>query len=190
MIVSDQTAAAAPRNAPKAAHAPGDGAIRADSPAGRPAHERPQSGNTGPMLASPRCGAKTRSGGGCRAPAVHGKKRCRMHGGAPGSGAPRANQNARKHGLFTRDAIEERREIRELLGEARRILKGAEVTHSHMRSREESSTIRRDPQSRSITTSAFLETTAIFGADSAPPQVAKGARRIVNHLGSGAVVRT
>jgi len=47
--------------------------------------------NTGPMLASPRCGAKTRSGGACRSPAVHGKKRCRMHGGAPGSGAPKAN---------------------------------------------------------------------------------------------------
>ncbi len=79
-------------------------------------------GNTGPMLASPRCGAKTRSGGSCRSPAVHGKKRCRMHGGAPGSGAPRANRNARKHGLFTRDAIAERRQIRALLGEARRFL--------------------------------------------------------------------
>jgi len=61
-------------------------------------------------------------GGACRSPAVHGKKRCRMHGGAQGSGAPRANQNARKHGLFTRDAIAERRQIRALLGEARRFL--------------------------------------------------------------------
>ena len=78
--------------------------------------------HTGPMLASPRCGAKTRAGGACRAPAVHGKKRCRMHGGATGSGAPRANQNARKHGLFTRDAIEERRRIQALLGEARKLL--------------------------------------------------------------------
>jgi hypothetical protein len=34
-----------------------------------------------------RCGARIRSGGACRAHAVHGKKRCRMHGGAPGSGA-------------------------------------------------------------------------------------------------------
>lgn len=75
-----------------------------------------------PMLASPRCGAKTRRGGACRSPAVHGKKRCRMHGGAPGSGAPRANQNARKHGLFTREAIEERRRIAVLLGEARKLL--------------------------------------------------------------------
>ncbi|MDR3486490.1 MAG: HGGxSTG domain-containing protein [Bradyrhizobium sp.] len=78
--------------------------------------------NTGPMLASPRCGAKTRTSGTCRSPAVHGKKRCRMHGGAHGSGAPKANQNARKHGLFTRDAIAERRRIRALLGEARKLL--------------------------------------------------------------------
>ena len=79
-------------------------------------------GNTGPMLASRRCGAKTRSGGACRSPAVHGRKRCRMHGGAQGSGAPRANRNARKHGLFTRDAIAERRQIQALLGEARKLL--------------------------------------------------------------------
>ncbi len=78
--------------------------------------------NTGPMLASPRCGARTRSGGACRSPAVHGRKRCRMHGGAPGSGPPKANRNARKHGLFTKDAIEERKRIQALLGEARRLL--------------------------------------------------------------------
>jgi hypothetical protein len=78
--------------------------------------------NTGPMLASRRCGAKTRCGGACRSPAVSGRKRCRMHGGAHGSGAPRANRNARKHGLFTRDAIAERRQIQVLLGEARKLL--------------------------------------------------------------------
>jgi hypothetical protein len=32
------------------------------------------------------------------------------------------HQNARKHGLFTRDAIAERRRIQALLGEARRLL--------------------------------------------------------------------
>jgi len=32
-----------------------------------------------------------------------------------GSGAPKANQNARKHGLFPRDAIAERRRIQALL---------------------------------------------------------------------------
>ncbi len=78
--------------------------------------------NTGPMLAGPRCGAQTRCGGACRSPAVHGKKRCRMHGGAQGSGVPRANQNARKPGLFTRDAIAERRQIQALLGDARKLL--------------------------------------------------------------------
>ena len=78
--------------------------------------------NTGPMLASLRCSAKTRCGGACRSPAVHGKKRCRMHGGAKGSGAPTANRNARKHGLFTGEAIAERRQIQALLGDARRLL--------------------------------------------------------------------
>ena len=78
--------------------------------------------NTGPMLASPRCGAKTRASGACRSPAVHGRRRCRMHGGAPGSGAPRANQNARTHGMFTRDAIADRWQIQALLGEARKLL--------------------------------------------------------------------
>jgi hypothetical protein len=52
--------------------------------------------NTDPMLAGRRCGAKTRSGKSCGSPAVHGNKRCRMHGGAPGSGAPRGHQNALK----------------------------------------------------------------------------------------------
>jgi hypothetical protein len=78
--------------------------------------------NTGPMLASSRCGAKIRSGGLCRSPAVRGKKRCRMHGGAPGSGAPRANQNARQHGLFTKVAIAERKRIQTLLADARKLL--------------------------------------------------------------------
>lgn len=78
--------------------------------------------NTGPMLASPRCGAKVRSGGSCRSPAMRGKRRCRMHGGARGSGAPRSNQNALKHGRFTRDAIAERGRIEALLGEARKLL--------------------------------------------------------------------
>jgi hypothetical protein len=74
------------------------------------------------MLASRRCGAKTRTSGACRSPAVHGKKRCRMHGGAEGSGAPTANRNARKHGRFAGDAIAERRQIQALLGEARKLL--------------------------------------------------------------------
>jgi uncharacterized protein YjcR len=45
-----------------------------------------------------------------------------MHGGAPESGAPKGNQNARKHGRFTQDAIAERKQIQALLGEARKLL--------------------------------------------------------------------
>jgi hypothetical protein len=75
------------------------------------------------MLTSPRCGAKTRSGGSCRSPAVRGKRRCRMHGGAPGSGAPKGNQNARRQGLFTGSAIAERKQVQALLGEARELLR-------------------------------------------------------------------
>jgi hypothetical protein len=77
---------------------------------------------TGPMLASPRCGAKIRSGGSCRSPAVRGKRRCRLHGGAPESGAPRGNQNARKHGRFTGKAIAERKRIEAVLADARKLL--------------------------------------------------------------------
>ena len=78
--------------------------------------------NTGAMLTSRRCGAKIRSGGSCRSPAMRGKRRCRMHGGAKQSGAPRGNQNARQQGLFTGDAIAERRQIQALLGDARKLL--------------------------------------------------------------------
>jgi hypothetical protein len=78
--------------------------------------------NTRPMLASPRCGAKTRCGGSCRLPALRGKRRCRMHGGAPGSGAPKGNRNARRHGRFTGEAIAERKQVRDLLEEAWKLL--------------------------------------------------------------------
>jgi hypothetical protein len=79
--------------------------------------------NTGPMRASLRCGAKTRSGRPCRSPAVSGKRRCRMHGGAPGSGAPCGNKNALKSGLCTREALEERRRLRDFLRQARSLIK-------------------------------------------------------------------
>ena len=73
--------------------------------------------NIGPMRASPRCGARTRKGTPCEAPAVAGKARCRMHGGAAGSGAPRGNRNALKHGRFTGEAIAERRAVRAMIRE-------------------------------------------------------------------------
>jgi hypothetical protein len=57
---------------------------------------------------------------------VSGKKRCRMHGGAPGSGAPRGNQNALKDGLHTREAIAERRQLRALLRQSRLLIQKIE----------------------------------------------------------------
>jgi hypothetical protein len=78
--------------------------------------------NTGPMLASLRCGARTRSGGSCRSPAVRGKRRCRMHGGAYGSGAPRGNKNALKDGWYTAESMAERREVQNLVRQARKLV--------------------------------------------------------------------
>ena len=78
--------------------------------------------NTEPMKASPRCGARTRKGVPCRSPTVAGKSRCRMHGGAEGSGAPLGNRNALKHGQFTRKAIAERRELQQLIRDSKAFL--------------------------------------------------------------------
>ena len=67
------------------------------------------------IMRGPRCGAKTRSGGACQAPAANGYRRCRMHGGAPGSGAPRGNKNAIRHGFYTAEAKSLRHHTRKLL---------------------------------------------------------------------------
>jgi hypothetical protein len=62
----------------------------------------------------------------CMSPAVSEKKRCRMHDGAPGSGAPRGNKNALKHGFYTREAIEERRQLRALVRQSRMLIQQIE----------------------------------------------------------------
>ena len=48
--------------------------------------------------------------------------RCRMHGGTS-PGAPEGNQNAFKHGRYTKEEIARRRQIRELLREMRELAK-------------------------------------------------------------------
>jgi uncharacterized protein YjcR len=78
--------------------------------------------NVGPMQAAPRCGATTRAGGRCRAPAIAGAARCRMHGGK-GSGAPKGNGNARKHGLYTAAMRQQAATIRSVLRRAERLLR-------------------------------------------------------------------
>ncbi len=69
-----------------------------------------------------RCGAKTRSGQPCKNPIVNGAKRCRMHGGAAGSGAPRGEKNGRfKHGRYTQEYIANSRRTRAKLRELERL---------------------------------------------------------------------
>ena len=46
-----------------------------------------------------------------------------MHGGAEGSGAPPGNQNALKHGAYTKEARQRRAMMRDLIREARKLLK-------------------------------------------------------------------
>ena len=74
------------------------------------------------MHDSPRCGAQTRNGTPCRAPAVKGRRRCRMHGGALGAGAPMGNQNAFKHGRYSAQAHAERRRLRALIRASQALL--------------------------------------------------------------------
>jgi uncharacterized protein YjcR len=45
-----------------------------------------------------------------------------MHGGAPGSVAPRGNKNALKHGRHSREALAERAQTRELLRQTRKVM--------------------------------------------------------------------
>lgn len=51
--------------------------------------------------------------------------RCRMHGG-PNPGAPNGNQNALKHGLYTGEAIAQRRAMLSMLKEMRALIDAAE----------------------------------------------------------------
>ena len=82
---------------------------------GRSPHKR----NTGPMHAVAKCGARTRAGTPCKAPCVSGRHRCRMHGGAAGSGGQPGNRNAWKHGRFSGPAKLRRRQLRKAMNDFR-----------------------------------------------------------------------
>jgi len=45
-----------------------------------------------------------------------------MHGGAEGSGAPKGNKNALKHGHYTKEAIEERRALGRIIRDANKLI--------------------------------------------------------------------
>jgi len=74
-----------------------------------------------------RCGAKTRAGHPCRQAAVRGRPRCRMHGGAKGSGGPLGDRNENfKHGVYTREAKATRRVMRATIREIRALVQAAD----------------------------------------------------------------
>jgi hypothetical protein len=76
------------------------------------------------LQAAPRCRAKTRAGHACQSPAVKSRKRCRMHGGAVGSGAPKGKRNGSySTGLFTKDMLNERQTLREIVAETRELMR-------------------------------------------------------------------
>lgn len=62
-----------------------------------------------------KCGARTRAGGNCRQPAMK-NGRCRLHGGKSKSGREHGRY---RHGLRTKEAMELRRQLSELLREAK-----------------------------------------------------------------------
>ena len=82
----------------------------------------------GDPTTAPRCGARTRRGRPCQGPCVRGRTRCRMHGGAAGSGGQLRNRNAWRHGEYSSERKAELRALRALLcelrGDAQRIIDG------------------------------------------------------------------
>jgi hypothetical protein len=85
---------------------------------------RPEAIKLSRLNQASRCHARTRGGTPCQQPAVRGRKRCRMHGGAEGSGAPEGNRNAFRHGRYTAEAIARRRVVAALLRACRDQLGG------------------------------------------------------------------
>ena len=75
-----------------------------------------------PFQKAPRCTATSkRTGKRCRAPAVRGWSVCRFHGAR--EGAPKGKRNGMyRHGLYTKEAIAERRALSEVLKRAREVL--------------------------------------------------------------------
>jgi hypothetical protein len=75
-----------------------------------------------PLRNAARCGAKTRAGKPCRSPSVAGKRRCRMHGGAAGSGGPKGARNGTAETIASRQWLRQQtREVRALTKRLRQL---------------------------------------------------------------------
>jgi hypothetical protein len=72
-----------------------------------------------------RCGAKARTTGlPCRAPAVRGRPRCRMHGCGRGAGGPLGERNGNyRHGRHTQQSEATAESLRTLIREAKALTK-------------------------------------------------------------------
>ena len=81
------------------------------------------------FLDAPRCGAVNRAGCPCQAPAMRGKKRCRLHGGwstgeRTEAGLARVRTARWVHGFWSAEPIEERREARRVVAAIEAMLCG------------------------------------------------------------------
>lgn len=80
------------------------------------AADNPMNGARPLLTNAPLCQARNRAGKACRCPAVKGGKRCRLHGGAKGSGAPQGERNGMwKHGGYEQEAASLRREVQRVM---------------------------------------------------------------------------
>ena len=89
----------------------------------------------GNPMNAPRCGAKTRKGTPCRAPAMA-NGRCRMHGGkSTGPRTPEGLERSRKanfkHGYYSAESIAERKFIRQLFNDSRETIERVEKGRYH-----------------------------------------------------------
>lgn len=84
----------------------------------------------GNPMNAPRCGARTRHGSSCRAPAMA-NGRCRMHGGkSTGPRTPEGLERSRKanwkHGLYSAESVAARRYMSQLLRDSREMIEHVE----------------------------------------------------------------
>ncbi|UQV19065.1 hypothetical protein MU852_04160 [Brevundimonas albigilva] len=99
----------------------GEGPVRQSEISNKPMHPVSE-----PLVmrlrAACRCGARTRAGTPCQAPAIRGKRRCRMHGGRS-TGAPKGEANGNyQTGAWTQETIQARATVRAFVRMARKQL--------------------------------------------------------------------
>jgi glucans biosynthesis protein len=88
----------------------------------RPRRPQPQQG-AGSPAGEQTCGARLRDGSLCQRPPVEGRRRCRSHGCAPRTGAPKGNRNAMKHGCFTAVEMARKRRLSDFIRECRETMR-------------------------------------------------------------------